>query len=142
MSQAAIQYDQDQYNEPLQAYKSLTEKISDIAVDVETNTDATYSVVWQTKNHDYGSEYRVVRTEALAREKTLIIEGQSRGGEYQVVPRGSGPAVIRYRHNDGTIGWEEDAQELIIMRGEYKWNPEDGGSIIDRIRDKLPRRGR
>lgn len=139
MSQAAIQHDQNQYSEPLQAYKNLTEVISDIAIDIETNEDATYSVVWRTNNHDHGSEYRVVDTEPLAREETLIIKGQSRGGEYQVVPRGSGPAVIRYRYGDGTIGWEEDAEELIIMRGEYKWNPEEGGSIIDRIRDKLPR---
>lgn len=138
MSQAAIQYDQDQYSEPLSAYKSLTEEISDIAIDIETNDNATYSVVWQTESHNHGSEYRVVDTKPLAREKTLIIKGQSRGGEYQVVPRGSGPAVIRYI-NDGKVGWEEDAEELIIMRGEYKWDTNEGGSLIDRIRNRIPR---
>lgn len=138
MSQAAIQYDQDHYSEPLNAYKSLAEEISDIATDIETNDDATYSVVWRTENHDHGAEYRVTRTKPLAREETLIIKGQSRGGTYQVVPRGSGPAVIRYI-NDGKVGWEEDAEELIIMRGEYRWDANEGGSLIDRIRNRLPR---
>lgn len=139
MSQAAIQHDQNQYGSSMQAYENLTEVISDIAIDIESGSDATYSVVWKTPNHDYGSEYRVVDTESLALEDTLIIEGQSRGGEYQVVPRGSGPAVIRYRRNDGIIGWEEETVELIIMYGRFEWKPEGGGTLIDRIRERLPR---
>lgn len=139
MSQAAIQHDQNQYNSPVQAYQNLSEVISDIAVDIETDDEATYSVVWKTPNHDHGSEYRVVDTESLALEETLIIEGQSRGGRYQVVPRGGGPAVIRHRRKDGSVGWEEEAVELIIMQGRFKWQPDNGGTIIDRIREKLPR---
>jgi len=138
MSLAAIQHDQDQYSEPIQAYQNLNDVISDIAVDIETNDSAIYSVVWKTKNHNHGSEYRVVGTKLLAREETLIIEGQSRGGEYQVVPRGSGPAVIRYRNN-GSIGWEEDAEELIIMRGEHRWSSDESGNLFERIRSRLGR---
>lgn len=138
MSQAAIQFDQSQYSGSVQAYQTLTDVISDIASDIESNTDISYSVVWKTKNHSHGSEYRVVDTKSLAMEDTLIIEGQSRGGRYQVVPRGSGPAVIRYLQNND-IGWEEEAVELIIMYGKFEWSPEDGGTLIDRIKEKLPR---
>lgn len=134
MSSSQIQHDQSQYQDPLQAYQNLTEVISEIAADVEGPDDIKYSVVWKTKNHDYGSDYRVVDTEPLALEDTLIIEGQSRGGEYQVVPRGSGPAVIRYRHPDGSIGWEEKASELIIMYGRYEWNPEEDGKLRDWVK--------
>lgn len=137
MSQAAIQHDQGQYNTPVEAYQNLTDVISDIAIDIETNEEIAYSVVWKTNNHDHGSEYRVVGTESIALEDTLIIQGQSRGGRYQVVPRGSGPAVIRYLQNDDTVGWEEEAKELIIMQGRFEWKPDAGGTLIDRIRERF-----
>ncbi|WP_152422415.1 hypothetical protein [Halorubrum californiense] len=137
MSQAAIQHDQSQYSTPVQAYQNLTDVISDIATDIESDEAVMYSVVWETENHNHGSEYRVVDTKPLAFEDTLIIEGQSRGGRYQVVPRGSGPAVIRYLQKDDTVGWEEMADELIIMYGRFEWKPEKGGTLIDRIRDRL-----
>ncbi|GAA0515553.1 hypothetical protein SAMN04488066_11588 [Halorubrum aquaticum] len=139
MSQAAVQHDQGQYGSPRAAYNNLTEVIAEVAVDLEQNNEATYSVVWKTTNHDYGSEYRVIDTKPLALEETLIIEGQSRGGKYQVVPRGSGPAVVRHLRKDGTISWEEEAIELIIMQGQFKWEPEKGVTIIDKIRERLPR---
>jgi hypothetical protein len=137
MSQAAIQHDQSQYSTPLQAYQNLTEVISDIATEIENNEKVKYSVVWETKSHNHGSEYRVIDTKPLALEDTLIIEGQSRGGRYQVVPRGSGPAVIRYLQKDGTVGWEQKASELIIMYGRFEWKPDKGGTLIDRLRDRF-----
>lgn len=137
MSQAAIQHDQSQYSTPVQAYQNLTDVVSDIATEIESNNGATYSVVWKTENHDHGSEYRVVKTEPLALEDTLIIEGQSRGGRYQVVPRGSGAAVIRHLQKDGTVGWEEEANDLIIMHGRFEWKPDKGGTLIDRIRERF-----
>lgn len=137
MSQAAIQHDQSQYSTSVQAYQNLTDVISDIASEIERNDGAIYSVVWETEGRNHGSEYRVVDTKPLAMEDTLIIEGQSRGGRYQLVPRGSGPAVIRYLKKDGSIGWEQKADELIIMHGEFKWEPDKGVSVFDRIRDRL-----
>ena len=137
MSQAAIQHDQSQYSTPVQAYQNLTDVISDIATDINSNDEVTYSVVWKTENHDYGSEYRIVGTKPLALEDTLIIEGQSRGGRYQVVPRGSGPAVIRYLQKDGSVGWEEKAEELMIMHGRFEWKPDNGGTLIDRVRERF-----
>lgn len=139
VSQVAIQHDQSHYSKPVEAYQNLTEVISAIALDIQTDEEITYSVVWKTDNHDHGSEYRVVGTETIALEDTLIIQGQSRGGRYQIVPRGSGPAVIRHLQNDGTIGWEEEANELIIMQGRFEWKPDAGGTLIDRIRERLPR---
>jgi len=137
MSQAAIHHDQSQFSTPVQAYQNLTDVISDIVAEIERNEEVTFSVVWETENHNHGSEYRVVDTESLALEGTLIIKGQSRGGRYQVVPRGSGPAVIRYLQKDGSVGWEEKANELIIMHGQYEWKPEKGGTLIDRVRNRL-----
>lgn len=131
MSGTEIQHDQAQYGDPIQAYQNLTNVISDIAADVIGPDDVKYSVIWKTPNHDHGSDYRVVDTEPLALEDTLIIEGQSRGGRYQVVPRGSGPAVIRYLLPDGGIGWEEEASELIIMYGRYEWDAEEDGKLRD-----------
>jgi hypothetical protein len=131
MSGTEIQHDQAQYNDPMQAYQNLTTVISDIAADILGPDDIKYSVIWKTPNRDHGSDYRVVDTEPLALEDTLIIEGQSRGGRYQVVPRGSGPAVIRQRLPDGEIGWEEKASELIIMYGRYEWDPEEDGKLKD-----------
>lgn len=121
------------------AYESLTDVISDIAIGLDQTAEATYSVVWETQNHNHGSEYRVVASKPLAMEQTLIVEGQSRGGRYQIVPRGSGPAVVRYLRKDNTVGWEEEATELIIMHGRFQWSPENGGTLIDRIKDKFPR---
>lgn len=137
MSQAAIQHDQNQYSSPVQAYQNLTEVISDIKSELESDDGMKYSVIWETKNHNHGSEYRVVDTDPLALEDTLIIEGQSRGGRYRVVPRGSGPAVIQYLQNPNSVGWEERAEELIIMHGRFEWKPENGGSLIDRVRDRI-----
>lgn len=134
MSSTEIQHDQSQFQDPLQAYQNLTEVISDIAVDIEGPNDIKYSVVWTTNKHDHGSDYRVVGTKPLALEDTLIVEGQSRGGRYQVVPRGSGPAAIRYLQPDGTEGWVEEANELIIMYGRYEWDPEEDGGVRDWIR--------
>lgn len=127
MSQAAIQHDQGQYSDPTQAYQNLTEVISGIATDIKDNSEATYSVAWKTEDRDHGSEYRVVGRKSLALEDTLVIEGQSRGGRYQVIPRGSGPAVIRYTKPDGSVGWEKQAEELIVMHGRFKWTSEKGG---------------
>jgi len=136
MSRSEIQYDQAQYQDPMQMYRTLTDVISDVAADIDGPDDIKYSVIWQTANRNHGSDYRVVDTEPLALEETLIIEGQSRGGRYQVVPRGSGPAAIRYLRPDGGIGWTEEATELIIMYGRWNYDPdEDGG-----IRDWLDRR--
>ncbi len=113
MSQAAIQHDQSQYSDPVQAYQNLTDVISDIATEIESNDGARYSVVWEVEGRNHGSEYRVVDTKPLALEDTLIIEGQSRGGRYQLVPRGSGPAVIRYLKKDGSIGWKKRLMSLL-----------------------------
>lgn len=131
MSSSKIEHDQSQYQDPLQAYQNLTDVVSEIATDIKNSNDIKYSVVWKTTNHDYGSDYRVVDTEPLALEDTLIIEGQSRGGKYQVVPRGGGPAAIRYIHPDGGVGWEEKASELVIMYGRYEWDPEEDGKLRD-----------
>lgn len=139
MSQAAVQFDQQHYQDAREAYQDLNEVISDIALDVKRDNDVTYSVVWETENHDYGADYRVIDTDRLALEDTLIIQGQSRGGTYEVVPKASGPPVVRYHHPEGSIGWEEEASELIIMYGRFEYDPDERGNLVDWVREKIPR---
>jgi hypothetical protein len=45
MSQAAVQFDQQQYQDAREAYRDLNEVISSIAADVKNHNDVTYSVV-------------------------------------------------------------------------------------------------
>lgn len=45
MSQAAVQFDQQHYQDAREAYQDLNEVISEIALDVKRDNDVTYLVV-------------------------------------------------------------------------------------------------
>jgi Na+-transporting NADH:ubiquinone oxidoreductase subunit NqrB len=49
MSQAAVQFDQQHYQDAREAYQDLNEVISDIVLDVKRDNDVTYSVVWKQR---------------------------------------------------------------------------------------------
>ena len=141
MSQAEPLHVQDRYPDKHDAYLNLVEVISDIEKDRNENEDIKYSVAWATKNHDHGAEYRVINTGDRIPDNTLLIEGVSRGGKYEVVPHPREAPMIRYHHpkfGEEHVKWAEEATELIIMFGRFEHNQDEG--FIDRIKNSVLRK--
>lgn len=117
------------------AYQALTDAISAVANNYQSNV---YTAIWKTKSRDHGSEYRVIDDDSLVGEDTLIIEGASRGGKYEIFPKPNNPPIIRYYKPNGDIGWSEEAISLIITSGDFGYSKEETGpAILEFVKDKF-----
>jgi hypothetical protein len=113
----------------------LTEAISEVAENLNQNV---YTVIWETDNHNHGSEYRVTKSGRLVNEDTLFIQGQSRSGTYEIFPKASSPPVIRYHLPSGDIGWNEEAVSLILTEGTFAYQKQDdSATFVDVVKDRL-----
>lgn len=124
------------YDSDEDAYEGLINAISEVKENLARNT---YTVIWKTTTHNHGAEYRVVDTNSRTGEDTLIIEGQGRGGKYEIYPKPNDPPFILYHHPEGRIGWEENAVGLIITEGmaKFEYDEESGVAIFDDIKERL-----
>lgn len=129
-----VVYHLGKHDSDTEAYQALTQAISEIADHLNQNV---YTAIWKSENHDHGSEYRVVDSSRILKEDTLIIEGASRGGTYEIVPKPNNPPIIRY-HPNGEIGWTEEALSLVITLGTFAYqNEDDHPTFFDFVKDQI-----
>jgi hypothetical protein len=127
-------YHLSKYESNRAAYEALSEAITTI---VENQSENVYTVIWESETHNHGSEYRVINSRPLVGEDTLIIEGASRGGTYQIVPKQASPPRIRYLLDDD-VKWDEEAISLIITSGKFAYEKTDNDArFIEVVRDKM-----
>jgi hypothetical protein len=137
MSQQEVVYHLNKYDSNEAAYQALCQSISEIADNLQQNV---YTVIWESENHNHDSRYEVVDTREVLNETVLRIEGQQRGGTYELFPKSNDPPIVRYCHPDGEIGWEEKALGLIITSGDFafEYDPEeDRASFFEYVREQI-----
>lgn len=134
MTQEVV-YQLGKYDSDEEAYEALTQAISEVADNLSQNV---YTAIWKSETYDHGSEYRVVRSSSVVKEDTLIVEGASRGGTYEIVPKPSNPPLIRYHHPSGEIKWTEEVLSLVITSGTFAYQGEDEHpTFFDYVKDQI-----
>lgn len=138
-----ILYNHEHQDSKEEAYKALTEAISDISVSSSQSID----VAWGSENHIHKTT-RYVVTDKGTRfgENTLKIRGhggEKAGGKYEIIPKPNSSPRILYYYPDGTVGWDEPLNMLVISPSKYKFLDEDEEEnpifleFVDNLRNQI-----
>jgi len=139
----AFATEEDEEEVPASIYDGLVEVAEELQELSEEQLER-YRVVWESAGHNHSTSYSIRGLKGKFGETTIEIIG-GRGGEYYIFPKKGDAPWIKYEHPDeSTEGWEEPLENLIILKPDTVYEPEDGWGKWFReaytIVEKLPSR--